>query len=125
MKIEYLADASLIRLFDFDPESALRLKTIFEALAAGEHNEIILTDEPEVTPLNDCHLTLRLAAHDDGVSPKPSPPHFEWRLSPDGWATAAQMAEPFCYPPTHASERSQWLGAIRPTRILLSPTGKW
>lgn len=125
MKIEYLADAPLIRIFDFDLKNAESLKTIFESLAAGEYDEIILTDAPGVTPIGGCSLHLRVVQHDDGVTSTPSPPHFEWLLSPKSWTAMAEMTEPFRQSLSHADEHYQWLDSGGRIALLLSPTGKW
>ncbi len=126
MKLQFLPDGSpdcpLIRLYDFEAADVLRLKGLFDSLAAGSRTEISLHEQQDIEPVDGCQLNLRVGNGDTGIVQK-GPFTFECDLTPARWADVASLTEPF----GEAAEAStyQWLNNDGQISILLSPNGMW
>ncbi|HTV65108.1 MAG TPA: hypothetical protein VMD98_05850, partial [Bryocella sp.] len=98
MKLEFLADGSdcpLIRLYDFDPADAMRLREALRALSDGSRQSIPLHDEWWITTIQDCQLDLRQGKRDLGVVQR-LPMRFECILTQAAWLEAMELTQPFC-----------------------------
>ena len=71
MKLEYIPDGELdtplIRIYDFQPADAVRLRGLMNDLASGETDSVQLHEMAGLTSMNDCRLTLKLGSRDQGV----------------------------------------------------------
>lgn len=126
MKLEFLAEGSsdcpLIRLYDFDPIGAMRLREAFRTLSTGSRHSVPLHEEWWVEPIGECYLDLRLGARDLGIV-QGLPLRFECVLTADAWADMASLVDPFCESVSVSS--SQWLNKDGEISLLLSPNGQW
>jgi hypothetical protein len=126
MKLQFLADGSpdcpLIRLYDFQPTDAQRLKELFDCLATGSRTSVSLHEEPGIEPVARCRLSLQVGKRNSGIIQE-GPLSFELILTAAGWSDVAFLTEPFCefaQPNTH-----QWLNEDGRISFLLSPDGRW
>jgi len=126
MKIEYLEDGSpdcpLIRLYEFIPEEAIRLRESFLSLASGKQDTIELHNAPGMQSMRGCCLTLRLGQRDVGLV-RTGPTSFKCVLTASAWSNLAGLTEPF-----QAAEMDghyQWLSEHGKANLLLSPLGDW
>lgn len=126
MKLEFLAEGSsdcpLIRLYDFDPTGAMRLREAFRSLSDGSRRNIPLHEEWWVEPIAACHLDLRLGVRDLGVVQR-LPTTFDCVLTADAWIEMVELTDPFCT--QQDGEVYQWLNCDGEVSLLLSPTGTW
>jgi len=126
MKLEFLAegadDRSLIRLYDFDPVEATRLREAFRSLWTGVRQSIPLHEEWWIAPLEQCSLELRLGARDLGVVQR-APSRFECLLTAEGWAEMTVKVDPFCG--SEDANGRRWLNRDGEIALLLSPDGQW
>jgi hypothetical protein len=125
VRMGYLPDAALIRLFDFTAGEASHLQRLFSLLASGQAQRVAL-HELFVQPVNDCRLCLSVAMNDQGMLRTADPEMFECRLTPDGWCQEAERIKP-----STVDERGetpyQWLmeGLSSEIALLLSKSGHW
>jgi hypothetical protein len=129
MKLEYLAEGSpdcpLIRLYEFDPVEATRLREAFRCLADGSRKDIPLHEEWWVKSVAGCHLDLRLGAKDLGIVER-LPSKFECVLTAEVWLEMVRLTETFCAPSDDPSRDAfQWLNEDGEVSLLLSPSGRW
>jgi hypothetical protein len=126
MKLQYLPDGSpdspLIRLYDFQPAEAARLKELFDSLANGSRTSAPLHEQIGIESVDACHLDLRLGAQDVGIVQKGALT-FECALTAEGWSEVASFVEPFCE--AAEAQTYQWLNQDGKISFLLSPSGKW
>jgi hypothetical protein len=126
MKLQFLPDGSpdcpLIRLYDFEAADVVRLKELFDSLAAGSRTDISLHEQKGIEPVGGCQLKLRVGKRDTGIVQK-GPFTFECDLTPARWADVASLTEPF----GEAAEANtyQWLNEDGQISLLLSPNGTW
>jgi hypothetical protein len=125
MKLEYVPEGSvdcpLIRLYEFDRDQAIALKSVLVRLRNGEQ-QIQLHNEPFIEAVGDCKLTLKDSVRDLGIVLKGT--EFECSLTSEAWDDLVCWVEPFCN-----SDRSsyQWLPTPggRKINLLLSRNGQW
>jgi hypothetical protein len=126
MKLQYLADGSpdcpLIRLYDFQPSEAERLKELFDSLANGSRTSALLHEQTGIESVDACHLDLRLGTRDVGIAQK-GLLAFECTLTREGWSEVASLVEPFCA--AAKAETHQWLTQDGKISLLISPSGRW
>ena len=126
MKLEFLAEGStdcpLLRLYDFDPVGATRLREAFRSLHNGSRQMIPLHEEWWIEPMENCHLDLRLGARDLGIVQR-LPLKFDCVLTAEAWIEMVEKIGPFCI--HHDSDGFQWLNRNGEVSLLLSPTGTW
>ena len=126
MKLEYVADGSpecpLIRLYDFNPADAQRLREAFRSIADGSQQVLPLHEEWWMEPVEGCQLTLRSGPRDLGVVPR-LPMRFDCVLGTQSWRAIIDVMEPFCV----SSELSthEWLNRHGEISLLLSVNGGW
>lgn len=98
MKLEFLeigsADCPLIRLYEFSPEEAYQLRRIVLQLARGREQTVALNEQPGVTPISGCQLSLGRGEKDQGVI-EAAPLKFAWVLTKSGWFNVAALIRPF------------------------------
>ena len=125
MKLEFLAggspDCPLIRLFAFNDEEVLRLKSLLESLSSGLINSVALHEQAEFEQVNGCRLYLRAGKSDERLR-QVAAGVFEYVLSKQAWDNMAGLVEPLCSPDARGY---QWLGTGLGIRLLLSRDGKW
>lgn len=129
MKIEYLTNIdstnpkdSILRIFDFDSSEACQFRDILSKLADGSTTTIDLNSIPLFTPLDNCHLVLRVGSSDKGVIIL-SGNALECILTRDGWQDAEGLVEPFC---EGNISGYQWLYDLNTDiELLFSPSGDW
>jgi hypothetical protein len=99
MKLQFILDGSkdcpLIRLWDFEPAEALRLKQMFDSMALGSQTHISFHDQQGIETIVGCQLSLSVGKHDYGIA-QMGPLVFECVLTAEGWADLAGLTEPFC-----------------------------
>jgi hypothetical protein len=125
MKLEFLAsgspDCPLIRLFAFDSEEALRLRTLISSLSTGSSQNVALHEQSGFEQVNACRLFLRAGQSDEGLR-MVAPGVFECVLSKDAWDTMAELVEPLCEP---TAQGFQCLSGLPGINLLLSRDGSW
>lgn len=125
MKLEFLEsgspDCPLIRMCEFNSKEAYQLRRIAMQLARGKATSVLLQEQPNVTAIGGCKLTLLQGKEDRGASAI-SFSKFEWVLSPAGWLQVANLIRPFS---RGVANGYQWLCGTGKVKILLSSDGKW
>jgi hypothetical protein len=133
MKLQFIPDGPkdcpLIRLWDFEPAEALRLKQMFDSMALGSQTHISLHDQQGIETIDGCQLSLSVGKHDYGIA-QMGPLVFECVLTAEGWADLAGLTEPFCSLPEPFCSLTdgntfQWLSNNSKISLLLSPRGTW
>jgi hypothetical protein len=122
VKLDYLKEGSddcpFIRLYEFRSAEIHRLRRLFESLASGAAEHLVLD---EIESMDGTRLTFTRAARDRGVVQN-GPQAFDVVLTSEGWQRCIELLEPFCEP----SRGYQWLCEdVGRIRLLLSPTGDW
>lgn len=121
MRLEYLPDCPLIRLFDLTPAEAASLGAAITERATGRADRIAVHSLPGTAPISGCELLLLCRSWDQGVV-RVGPSAFEYAFTAGTWDNVAGLVEPF------ASDRGgyQWL-ARGPGEAswLLSASGLW
>jgi hypothetical protein len=124
MKVEYLPDASLIRIMDFTREELRNLRRAFVRLARGSKESISLCAIDDIQCMNDIDLRLERSTKDVGINARDSIGRTLYcRLSRDGWLEANGKAK--------AIERAigaatfNWLNEDGDISLLLSWSGQW
>jgi hypothetical protein len=125
MRLEYLPDGSpdcpLIRLFDFTPADAARLRAAIADLACGRAERVAIHDLPGVVPVGGCELVLLRRSWDQAVV-RVGPSAFECRFTAGTWDNVAGLVEPFAAGCTGY----QWVaGSPGEASLLLSDSGQW
>ena len=125
MKLEFLADGSpdcpLIRTYEFNSKEAYELRRIAIQLARGKATTVRLHEQPNITVIGDCDLTLQQGRKYREVS-SISSSKFEWVLSQAGWLQVAYLIRPFS---RATVDGYQWLSQMGKVKILLSCDGQW
>jgi hypothetical protein len=125
MKLEFLesgsSDCPLIRLYEFDPKEANRLRCIAIHLAEAREQTVLFHEQPGVISIDGCQLTLQLGDKDGGAS-ELGPNKFKWVLSKAGWFQVAGLIRPFT---RTDSSGFQWLSDGGQIQVLLSHDGHW
>jgi hypothetical protein len=126
MTLDYLPDGSpdcpLIRLYDFTPAEAERLRAVLAELAAGTAERVDVHRLPFVESVGGCRLTLIAQTWDAGVVRRAGPAEFDCGFRPDSWGNAAGLVEPFAT----GAHGFQWLaGTPGEFGLLLSADGRW
>jgi hypothetical protein len=129
MRIEYLTNTnpthpkeSILRIFDFDSIQACQFKDLLSKLASGSASEIDISDLPFVTPVDGCHLVLKVGRRDRGLV-RVSSTIFECILTRLTWDNAEGLVEPFCEANLSGY---QWLYDMdTDIQLLFSPRGDW
>ena len=123
MKLDFLPsgspDCPLIRIYEFTPKEAYELRRVGLQLARGKETTVRLHEQPNVTAIGECELTLQKGQKDRGVS-EVSSLKFEWILSASGWFQVAGLIRPFSRGVTNGF---QWLTQPGKVQILLSCNG--
>lgn len=127
MKIEFLPTGSahcpLIRISDFDPPGARRLKEELAKLANGQAESVSLDEPGETATADSCHVTAQVGKSDEGILRVRDDPHsFVWLLRPITWGNVVALIEPFCQSDTRSF---QWLDSPSQISVVLTPTGAW
>jgi hypothetical protein len=126
MKLEFLRSGApacpLIRLYEFNAAAASQLHQIVLRLAENQMAFVTLDQEPSISPIGGCKLTLRSGKEDRGVT-EAAPFRFEWVSSGDGWLGVAGLIQPFTREELCTSH--QWLSSIGKIAVLFSPNGSW
>jgi hypothetical protein len=127
MKLESLADGSpgcpLLRLYDFTPGEAARLREAVAALASGIAERVELHDLPWVEPAGGCRLAVARRTWDQAIVRRAEPATFECAFTADTWANIAGLIEPFA---DGDATGFQWLADVPgEAALLLSVTGRW
>jgi hypothetical protein len=121
MKIEYLAEGPLIRLYAFDQPEVRLLRELVRSLVTGDRHSVVLQNEEWTEPVGGCCLNLRRGDRDQGVRQVQSL-NFECILSPDGWWNVEGLLEPFC---DSNPAGFQWLANHGKVGLLISQSGQW
>ena len=120
MKVEYLEEKAIVRLYDFDASAvahlhhyttklAERALTAFEVHAGGDWQLINISE-----------LRLVVAAEDLGAA-KPHVGKLRWQLTPTTWQDVADRIQPFLT----RLQGFQWLDETGPVSVLFSPNGSF
>lgn len=88
------SDCPLLRLYEFTSKEVYELRRIALPLARGQETTVRLGEQPNITAIGGCELTLRQGKKDRGVFAT-SPLKFEWILSPLAWLQVADLIRPF------------------------------
>ena len=126
MRMEYLPDAAIIRLFDFTADEASHLQQLFSLLASGQAHRVSLHELWFMQPVNDCRLYLSVGMNDEGILRTADKGMFECRLTLEGWSEEAERIKPSAVDePTETCY--QWLmeGISSEISLLLSKSGQW
>jgi hypothetical protein len=122
MKLEYLPDCPLIRLYDFTTDEAAKLLAAVESLASGGAERIEVHDLPFVNPIGGCRLAMVRRSWDQAIIQKADPANFECGFTAGTWDNVAALVEPF----VHDAPGFQWLAGIPgEADLLLSVSGQW
>src|SRR6267142_5046990 len=120
MKLEFLpsgsSDCPLIRLFQFNDEEVIRLKSFFDSLSNSSVSDLALHEAPWIEQVNACQLYLRIGKSNLGVRTV-GPGNFECVLTCAAWDDMACLVEPFCKP---RASGYQWLGRSFGMNLLLT-----
>ena len=122
MKLEFLDNDSIVRLFGFDSSEAQKLKTAIENILINHHSSLNLASLNFITPVN-CSLAFIISESNKGITTTDKK-LFTCDLNLEGYREMVNLMEPFC---NKESPGYQWLYDIAdtPFEFLFSPTGKW
>jgi hypothetical protein len=99
MKLAYLADGSLdcplLRLDDFTPLEAGRLRAALSAPASGKTDRVVVHQLPFVEPVGDCRLVLMCQSWDQAVIRAAGPYSFKCGLTSARWHSIVGLIDPF------------------------------
>jgi hypothetical protein len=125
MKLGFLKEESqhspLIRLYEFDPAEALKLRRLVGSLVAGSLQSVRLDNQAWVTPIDGCRLLLRRNTRDEGIR-NVGALDFECLLTADGWNNVEGLVAPFCKADIIGH---QWLSELGTVSLLISRDGTW
>jgi hypothetical protein len=122
MKLEYLPDASLLRIYDFTPFEIEHLHSLILELAANSISRIDIHSLAFVEAIDECQLSFLSQKWDQGIMKVNSTSKFEYRLMHDSWDNIAGLLEPFITD----SAGFQWLENVTSeVRLALSVSGQW
>ncbi len=125
MKVDYLKDGSpdcpIVRLYNFTPEEARRLRDACRALHAGEIDRFDLYAQPWVESVNGFRLSLGVASWNRGLEEQRDG-SFIWLLRQTWWDQVDALIDPFVEDHT---DGFQWLDGSCGTGLLLSYHGCW
>lgn len=126
MKLEYLdnindAGDKIVRLYDFDPIQADKLRKTIQLTIIENKNELDLATIEFVETIN-CFLTFRIADTDKGLVTADTKIFF-CDLSVESYKHMTNLLAPFC---DKQQNGHQWLFDIEtPIDLLFSPIGNW
>jgi hypothetical protein len=125
MKLDYLADGSpncpLLRLYDFTPVEAGRLRAAVSELANEVTGEVDVHRLPFVDAVDEIRLTLVRMSRELGLS-RVASQEFECGFTANTWDNVAGLIEPFAT----SAQGFQWLVELPgETGLLLSASGQW
>ncbi len=121
MKLDYLADVSLIRIYDFTPEEIGKLRSNILELAAST-SRVDIDSLAFVEAIDGCRLSFVCQDWDQGIMCINSTPEFEYRLTHGSWDNIVGLVEPFMTD----SEGFQYLeNDTSEVGLVLSKSGKW
>jgi hypothetical protein len=123
MKLEFIPDYPLIRLYAFTCEDVMRLHAKVTQLADGRADSAEVHAIPKVESVGGCLLTLKNGPKDRGVAPVSQPADLECVLRQHMWEQVAGLIEPFCR--SAQLDHYQWLDKTSEISLLLSVTGTW
>jgi hypothetical protein len=122
MKLEYLPDASLIRLYSFTSDEVAQLHSHVLKLSEGTVSSVALDSLLFVEAIDGCRLSLERQEWDQGILRLDSESKFVYRLTRGGWEDVANLVKPFINDATGFQQIA--LGPSE-TELVLSNSGKW
>lgn len=133
MKLEFLDDISnggrfkqvvseqLVRLYDFGPSQAVRLRDYIEEYVLKGHKALDLSTLDFMEPVN-CHVVFILSEEDKGLQTR-NKLHFSCALTIASYQQMIYLMEPFC---ERGFTGFQWLYELDcEIDLLFSPGGTW
>jgi hypothetical protein len=122
MKLEYLPDASLIRLYSFTADEVEQLYSRVIELSEGSASSVVVDTLPFVEAIGGCRLSFECQTWDQGIYRLDSESKFVYRLTNGGWEDVANLVEPFTKDTTGFQHIA--LGASE-IEIVISSSGQW
>jgi hypothetical protein len=121
MKIDFLPDVSIIRLFDFLPIEVEQFKQVVQALADDKIDRVAIHQLPYVVPVGNCELTFCARKWDQAVI-RVGESSFECGLTRSEWDNMTGFIETILTE-THGH---QWLTDVPgEAYIVMSKDGDW
>jgi hypothetical protein len=119
VRLEYLSNIPLLRLFDFTPDEAAQLGAAVADLASGRAERVAVHGLPGVMAVGGCELVFRLRGWGQAVV-RVGPTAFACGFTAGTWDNVAGLIEPFAA----GAGGFQWLAGVPgEANLLLSDSG--